>query len=67
MAARIQSIHLSLLSKARAIFNECLSFSVCLSELELALTFDKYEKNVNEIKEIIEEIKTEVSTVIREI
>ena len=67
MVARIQSIHLSLLLKTRAISNACLSFSVCLSELELALTFDKYEKNVNEIKKIIEEIKTEVTNVTREI
>lgn len=67
MAARIQSIHLNLLSKARAINNECLSFSVCLSKLELELTLDKYEDNVNEIKEIIEKIQKEAANLVREI
>ena len=66
MAARIQGIHLNLLSKARAINNECLSFSVCLSKLELELIFNKYENNINEIKKIIEEIKTETTNIIRE-
>ena len=67
MAALIQGIHLNLLAKARKIDQKCLSFLVYLNSIETELIFDKYEKNVNEIKKIIEELREEANILIREI